>query len=58
MWTATAGKTYRVQHKAGLNQMNWSNLPGDVTATGTTASKVDNTLGGATQRFYRVEELQ
>jgi hypothetical protein len=58
VWTATAGKMYRLQHKATLNQANWSNLAGDVTASGTTTSKVDSTIGSANQRFYRVEELE
>lgn len=53
-WGAVAGKTYRVQFKNDLSEANWNDVPGDVTASGSTASKVDTTLGGSAQRFYRI----
>ncbi|HKS37081.1 MAG TPA: putative Ig domain-containing protein, partial [Verrucomicrobiae bacterium] len=53
-WGAVAGKTYRVQFKNDLSEANWNDVPGDVTASGSTASKVDATLGGSAQRFYRI----
>jgi len=53
-WNSVAGKTYRVQYKNSLSAPAWSDLPGDVTATTNTASKVDTTIAGVTQRFYRV----
>ena len=53
-WAADEGTTYRVQYKARVDSTEWIDLPGDVTATGPTASKTDDTLGGNTQRFYRV----
>jgi hypothetical protein len=53
-WSAASGQTYRVQFKPGLDAVVWTDLSGDVTATGPTASKVDNTIGSAAQRFYRV----
>ena len=54
-WSAIDGHTYRVQYKTRLDQLVWTDLPGDVTATGTTASKEDNSLGGVTERFYLIE---
>jgi hypothetical protein len=56
-WTSAPGRTYRVQYKDNLALAGWQNLPGDVTATGSTTSKSDTLAEGATQRFYRVELL-
>jgi hypothetical protein len=53
-WNSVAGKTYRVQYRNSLNASSWADLPGDVTATTNTASKVDTTIAGATERYYRV----
>jgi hypothetical protein len=52
-WSAVAGRKYRVQFKSALNDPIWSDLPGDVTSAGRTASKSDSMLS-ATQRSYRV----
>jgi hypothetical protein len=57
VWTAIPGAGYRVQYKTNLNAAAWSDLVGDVTATGTTASKADATLGTNATRFYRVFAL-
>jgi hypothetical protein len=51
-WNSSAGLVYRIQYKTALNDLTWQNLAGDVTATNTTALKVDS--GVTTQRFYRV----
>lgn len=52
-WRALKGLRYRVQYKSTLSQPNWTDLPGDVLATGPYASKTDsNPLAG--QRFYQV----
>jgi uncharacterized repeat protein (TIGR01451 family) len=51
-WTAIAGSRYRVQFKDTLAQPDWSDLPGEVLATGQTASKTD--APGSQQRFYRI----
>jgi hypothetical protein len=51
-WTAEPGRTYRVQFKTNLDASQWTDLPGDVTASGTTASRTDAVVGA--QRFYRV----
>lgn len=48
------GKTYRVQLKTDLTDSVWTDLSGDVTAVGSTASKDDDTASGALRRFYRV----
>jgi hypothetical protein len=52
-WSAIAGEVYRVQYSEELPGTNWIDLPPDVTAPGSVASK-DDSLGSAAQRFYRV----
>jgi hypothetical protein len=52
-WQSVPGKQYRVQFKNSLSDSAWTDISGDVTATGSTAAKVDNTQSAAA-RFYRV----
>jgi len=52
-WAATPGVTYRLQCASNYQNSAWINVPGDVTASGNTASK-NEAVGSATQRFYRV----
>ena len=54
IWYAISNRTYRVQYRGNLSADNWTDLAGDVSAQGATASKTDTTLGDASQRFYRV----
>ena len=54
-WQSIAGASYRVQSKPVLEAPAWNNLPGDVTATGPTASKTNTPASGA--GFYRVQAL-
>jgi hypothetical protein len=56
-WRAISNRTYRVQYAEDLSGNAWRDLPGDVIATGDTASKTDTTPGGA-KRFYRVVPVQ
>ena len=56
-WDAVPGVMYRVQYKADLRDATWTDLPGEVTASGPTGNKVDETLGNAPRRFYRVVAL-
>lgn len=51
-WLSVAGHTYRVQGKATLSDAAWSDLAGDIVATGATASKAIPNDGA--QRFFRV----
>jgi YD repeat-containing protein len=51
-WSAVSGRTYRVQYKNDLNETAWSDLAGDVIASGPTASKADGLTN--LHRFYRV----
>ncbi len=51
-WNAVSNATYRVQHQPVLNTTHWTDLAGDVTATGNVAFKAD--LKTTTNRFYRV----
>lgn len=52
-WNSIPGRAYRVQYKNDLGQNEWDNLPGDVTAAETNASKTDSS-GFVGQRFYRI----
>ncbi len=54
VWNATAGEAYRVQYKNDLVEKSWHDLAGDVTASGSTAAKIDDSLGFARQRYYRI----
>lgn len=55
-WSATAGSVYRLQAADSLTAP-WQNCPGDVTASGVTATKVDNN-GGAQVKLYRILKVQ
>ena len=57
-WDSEPGRIYRIQFKNDLNDSGWIDLPGDVTAAGPTASKIDGTLGANEQRFYRILFVQ
>jgi len=52
-WTATAGTVYTLQYKTNMHDPSWVNLPGNVTASGGTASQND-TVGTTSSRLYRV----
>jgi len=52
-WSAVADRSYRLQSKDALSDINWVDCSPDVIATGPTATATD-TVGSATQRFYRV----
>lgn len=54
-WPAISNQVYRVQFKTNLNDFDWSDLPGDITASGPTASKTDE--GVAATRYYRLLAL-
>jgi Tol biopolymer transport system component len=54
LWNALPGRTYRVQFKNSISDSAWHDLPGEVTASSGTGSKVDNSAGMSGQRYYRV----
>ena len=56
MWSALSGDTYRLQSRTNLVLGSWLTVPGDITATNTTAVKVDSTNLVAA-RFYRIVVL-
>jgi hypothetical protein len=58
LWSAVAGRKYRVEFKESVSEGNWTALPGDVTATDATALKEDTTIGTAKQRFYRIQLVE
>jgi hypothetical protein len=54
-WISVSNATYRVQYEPILTLTNWTDLLGDVTATGSTASMTD--VLTTTNRFYRVQVI-
>jgi hypothetical protein len=56
-WHAISNRTYRVQYTEDLSTNNWTDLPGDISATNNLANKIDASGSGVKQRFYRVLEL-
>jgi hypothetical protein len=52
-WSAMPGATYRVQYRTNLSDAEWSNVSGDVTASGPLATKIDS-RGIDSQLFYRI----
>ena len=53
-WNAISGASYRVQYKTNLLSASWSDVPGDVTAAGPTASKTNMGVADP-QRYYRLQ---
>ncbi len=53
-WSASAGKTFRVQWKSQLTDITWNDLA-DVAAAGSSAAYTNS--AAQTQRFYRVVSL-
>jgi hypothetical protein len=52
-WSAIAGLTYKLQFKTNITDTNWSAVPPDVTATGSSVTNTD-TLSTEVERYYRV----
>lgn len=57
LWSAVAGRTYRVQFKNSVDDTEWGELPADITASSSTACALDATASAEKQRFYRVVRL-
>jgi hypothetical protein len=55
-WSASTGRSYRVQYKNTLPATNWLDLAPDVLANGPTASLTETNLA-VPERFYRVQVL-
>jgi hypothetical protein len=53
VWLSTPGRTYRVQSKTNLLDSDWTDLPGDVSATDSVTSKMDSS-GNDPRKFYRI----
>ena len=54
VWTSQPGRTYRVQYKDSLEQLNWTDVPGDVLAAEALSQKLHAHPATNTQRFYQV----
>lgn len=52
-WASKPGVTYRLQFKGETGTAEWSDIPGNVTATGSTTSKSDQ-VGTNKTRFFRI----
>jgi len=53
-WPSVTGKIYRIAYKNDLRDATWTDLSGDITATGATSSWTDSTTAGVSKRFYIV----
>jgi len=56
-WESSAGSIYRITSETTLTNADWTDLSGDIIASGPTASWVDTTAPGLASRFYRVRSL-
>jgi hypothetical protein len=56
-WTSTAGKIYRVACKHDLQATTWTDLSGNITATGAITSWTDSAAANNGKRFYVVYEV-
>lgn len=54
LWSAVPGQSYQVQFKDGVNDAEWTTLPGTITASSATGQHQDTSAGATAQRFYRV----
>jgi hypothetical protein len=55
-WSSISNRDYRLQYRTNFSDI-WTDVPGDVMASGPTTSKSD-VIGLRTQRFYRVMLVQ
>jgi len=55
-WASAAGRSYQVQYKTNLAQINWINLGSPTSAVSTVTSSSD-TIGPGPRRFYRIALL-
>ena len=55
VWTAIPGQSYLLQQNGNLGMLQWTNVGSTITATASTATNVDDTIGSAPRRFYRVQ---
>jgi len=54
-WTANSNLIYRLEYNPALAPSNWNAVPGDVTTSSNTASKLDSLT--SSNRYYRVQVL-
>ncbi|MGC3956803.1 MAG: MBG domain-containing protein [Verrucomicrobiota bacterium] len=52
-WNSVPGQVYRVQFKDDLNDVSWTDLPPNITATGSVTT-LTNAVGSESRRFFRV----
>ena len=52
-WNSVSNLTYRLYYKDDLADVDWTNLPPDITATGPVSS-VTNSVGSQPHRFYQI----
>lgn len=54
LWRSVPGRSYGLEYKDAVEGPAWTALPGQVTATGETASMIDPSAPAGGHRFYRV----
>jgi D-alanyl-D-alanine carboxypeptidase len=57
-WTPIAGLKYRLEYKDNLSDTAWQSQGPELLATNSAALRVEATLAGSSQRFYRVQTAQ
>lgn len=57
-WESLSGAVCRVQHAPKLGAPLWTDLPGDVTASGLVVEGADASASNAARRFCRVRALE
>jgi len=52
-WSALSGRTYSVEYKDSLSDMNWTTLATNIPAA-TNSATLNDTVGTNVQRIYRI----
>jgi hypothetical protein len=58
VWAVQTGRTYQLQFKNDLNELNWQNVGPTVMATDAELALTDEPPSAVTQRFYRLVEFR
>jgi hypothetical protein len=56
-WASVSGKSYRVLYKNRLEDAQWTDASGTITAVGPESAWADSQVQAAAQRFYAIEVL-
>ncbi|MFH0879416.1 MAG: lamin tail domain-containing protein [Lentisphaerota bacterium] len=56
-WDAETGATYRLQVQTNLFDAGWTTLPGEIVASNSVASLMDEPTNSLSLRFYRIQQI-